>query len=166
MWNKFIRLVCQLVFCPWVGKFSYIWRMYPSPPLGKWPKFSLLNQNPHPLAALSPSPLGFTLISAISNSYISQTVSSRFFLLFFGCSQTLYLMKLGVRVSQPKLCAKPVQLGVVRGPYWIIIAWLLMELDGYWHQVSASFNIEKTQACAHVPSFQILSVLTIVRNVL
>ena len=75
-------------------------------------------------------------------------------------------MKLSVRVSQPKLCTKPVQLGVVRGPYWIIIAWLLMELDGYWHQVSASFNIEKSQARAHVPSFQILSVLTIVRNVL
>ena len=41
-----------------------------------------------------------------------------------------------------------------------------MKLDGYGQQVSASFNIEKTQARAHVPSFQVRSVLTIVWNVL
>jgi len=57
MWNRFI--VCQLVFCPGWGYFnSYIWRMYPSTPSENWPKFSLLNQNLHPLPALSPLPLG------------------------------------------------------------------------------------------------------------
>ena len=39
-----------------------------------------------------------------------------------------------------------------------------MKLNGYWHQVSASFDIEKTQARAHVP--YVLSFLTIGRNVL
>ena len=41
-----------------------------------------------------------------------------------------------------------------------------MKLNGYGHQVSAFFDIEKTQARAHVPSFHVLSVLTIGRNVL
>ena len=74
-------------------------------------------------------------------------------------------MELSIRVTQPQLCTEPVQLGIIRCPYQVV-TWLLMKLDGYGQQVSASLNIEKTQARAHVPSFQVLSVLTIVRNVL
>ena len=42
MWNKI--LVYQIVFCTWVEIFSYIWRMYPSPHLGNWPKLSVIDQ--------------------------------------------------------------------------------------------------------------------------
>ena len=40
-----------------------------------------------------------------------------------------------------------------------------MELDCYRHQVSVAFDIKQAQACAHVPPFQVLSVLPVVGNV-
>lgn len=76
-----------------------------------------------------------------------------------------YLMKLSVRVTQPKLGTDPVHLGIIRRPYRVFMVRILMELDCYRHQVSVAFDIKQAQACAHVPPFQVLSVLSIVRNV-
>ena len=53
--------------------FSYMWQMYPSPPSGNWPKFSLLDQvptpglhkNPNPDHRPPTTPTGFILIHVV-----------------------------------------------------------------------------------------------------
>ena len=53
-----------------------------------------------------------------------------------------YLMELSIRVAQPHFGTKPVILLVIGSPYRVVSAWLLMELNGYWHQVLVVFHIK------------------------
>ena len=43
-------------FNPWVGIFSYMWQMDPSPPSANWPKFPLLDQVPTLCPHKNPNP--------------------------------------------------------------------------------------------------------------
>ena len=56
------------------------------------------------------------------------------------------LMILRVSSAKPKLCIDPVVIGVARGPYWVDITGLLVQLDGNGHKISIVSDEEKAHA--------------------
>ena len=55
-------------------------------------------------------------------------------------------MILCVSGAKPKLCIDPVVLGVARGPYWVAITGLLVQLNGNGHKISIVSDEEKAHA--------------------
>ena len=65
-----------------------------------------------------------------SEILLKNNVHILFYLSIWICSH-VYLMILGVCATKPKLCHNPVPLCVLQWcPYWIVVTWLLAQLNG------------------------------------
>ena len=53
-------------------------------------------------------------------------------------------MPLRISIPQPHLGIDPLILRVIRSPYWVIVTWHLMKLNGYGHDISIAPDVKQS----------------------
>ena len=60
------------------------------------------------------------------------------------CCHKSYLMPLRISIPQPHLGIDPLILRVIRSPYWVVVTWHLMKLNGYGHDISIAPDVKQS----------------------
>ena len=74
-------------------------------------------------------------------------------------------MPLCISVPQPHFGVNPVQFIVIWSPNWVVLAGFLLQLNGYWQDVSIASDVKQSQSWACVTTLKFLIKRTVVWNV-